>query len=592
MAAIWRPAVKNDMRTYLGGQLKGFRRFTLVYTGLHMEGRKTGKALRYIGTPLSSSRPITNCGGCPREFPTPFSGGYLMQFFFCVNIAKAAKIDVRRIGQMQWTMRHVIARTRTEHSKIGWRRKGQRLVSEGSKLKRGFDSVVGHLVVGGIDDVRPKSGDLMAALTADFQTPRANNVEHVIESFLLPRQCLARGPADFHDREGPALISHGHLVALSSFCSASYAGGCPHGPNPQTHSQAPHGGTPAATGRSILNPASVRRYRRAAQDDVRWVRAGPARISVRRGFRDNINAWNHAVREHNPRLHRICAVVDLDAEPDALPVSAAAQALKLGLVVDGFRAGRQRRCGDAFPVAFDASAPASMNGYTGHGNRSRTRRTTDEKLRGGVDWLTEVIHRFSKSASGLRSRYADMEWSVEKIAEFEDAIAPGKETCAFSSAVCPLGRQYKNVAEPVIGRRVGLADDEGSVISHPSKTATVPHAGLHDVVKGGGTVYEHPMRCMRHELAEASCPDVRIRAFDTPAQAFVATQIRCMDCLKNGPLGKVLKCKQCEFWVHAGNAQLAPRDLFLISPQLFAVVGPESVASWVRQNEGKAESLF
>jgi hypothetical protein len=37
---------------------------------------------------------------------------------------------------------------------------------------------------------------------------------------LLPRQCLARAPANLHDRKGPALISHGHLPALSSFYSA------------------------------------------------------------------------------------------------------------------------------------------------------------------------------------------------------------------------------------------------------------------------------------------------------------------------------------------------------------------------------------
>lgn len=38
--------------------------------------------------------------------------------------------------------------------------------------------------------------------------------------------------------------------------------------------------------------------------------------------------------------------------------------------------------------------------------------------------------------------------------------------------VKPPGRQYKSVAEAIIGQRVGLADDEGSIISHPSKTAT------------------------------------------------------------------------------------------------------------------------
>ncbi|KAJ7279433.1 hypothetical protein C8J57DRAFT_1464846 [Mycena rebaudengoi] len=43
-------------------------------------------------------------------------------------------------------------------------------------------------------------------------------------SSLLPRQC-AHAPADLHDREGPALISYGHLPAASysseSFCAAA-----------------------------------------------------------------------------------------------------------------------------------------------------------------------------------------------------------------------------------------------------------------------------------------------------------------------------------------------------------------------------------
>ncbi|KAJ7279735.1 hypothetical protein C8J57DRAFT_1221384 [Mycena rebaudengoi] len=111
---------------------------------------------------------------------------------------------------------------------------------------------------------------------------------------LLPRQCLARAPANLHDRKGSALISHGHLPALSSFYSAcvchcrarvrilliptrdkptpapAYTA---HTHKTDTrgdgaHPQAPRGGDPAATGRGIPTPAPVWRYRRAARDDA------------------------------------------------------------------------------------------------------------------------------------------------------------------------------------------------------------------------------------------------------------------------------------------------------------------------------------
>jgi len=52
-----------------------------------------------------------------------------------------------------------------------------------------------------------------------------------------------------------------------------------------------------------------------------------------------------------------------------------------------------------------------------------------------------------------------------------------------------------------------------------------------------------------------------------------------MACLKNGPLGKVLKCKQCEFRVHAGACG--------------AIVPPESVDDWICelcQNEESQEA--
>ncbi|KAJ7251328.1 hypothetical protein C8J57DRAFT_1437529 [Mycena rebaudengoi] len=307
----------------------------------------------------------------------------------------------------------------------------------------------------------------------------------------------------------------------------------------------------------------------------------------------------------------------------------------------------------------------------------KARLTTDKKLRSSVDWLTEVIHRFSDAALASRplsavnmkspirtekwkrfdNRYADKEWSVEEVAAFEDAIAAhGPELRAVRDDIVtrtmpevvrfyglwkcsklgeenlrilehgvpvkPPGRQYKDVAEAVIGQRVGLADDEGSVISHPSKTATCGACRTRDsrtwwkapkglstsilcdtcgtnwrkyadlnvrpvreeslpattklpkaVEKREGTPLAGPVSKRAKTSASASAHST------PPPQASVAPQLRCMACLKNGPLGKVLKCKQCEFRVHAGSCG--------------AVVGPESVDSWICelcQNEESQEA--
>ncbi|PCH36401.1 hypothetical protein WOLCODRAFT_81894 [Wolfiporia cocos MD-104 SS10] len=43
--------------------------------------------------------------------------------------------------------------------------------------------------------------------------------------------------------------------------------------------------------------------------------------------------------------------------------------------------------------------------------------------------------------------------------------------------------------------------------------------------------------------------------------------LRCLACLKNGPMGKVLRCKQCQFRVHAGSCGVVP--------------DPATVESWV-----------
>ncbi|KAJ7117733.1 hypothetical protein C8R44DRAFT_626844 [Mycena epipterygia] len=304
----------------------------------------------------------------------------------------------------------------------------------------------------------------------------------------------------------------------------------------------------------------------------------------------------------------------------------------------------------------------------------KARLTNDKKLRTSVDWLTEVIHRFSVAALAARpltsvnmkspmriekwkrheTRYTDKEWSVEEIAAFEDAIAAhGPELRAVRDEVVgrsvyevvrfyghwkcsklgeenlrilehgmpvkPPGRQYKSVAEAAIGQRVGLADDEGSIISHPSKTATCGACRTRDsrtwwkAPKGLSTSIlcdtcgtnwrkyaDLNVRPVREESLPATAPKkvtekregtplagpVAKRArTSTSAQSTpppvvsAAPQIRCMSCSKNGPLGKVLKCKQCEFRVHAGAYG--------------AVVDPESVDAWVCelcQNEETQEA--
>ncbi|KAJ7202936.1 hypothetical protein C8J57DRAFT_398642 [Mycena rebaudengoi] len=124
--------------------------------------------------------------------------------------------------------------------------------------------------------------------------------------------------------------------------------------------------------------------------------------------------------------------------------------------------------------------------------------------------------------------------------------------------VKPPGRQYKNVAEAVIGaRRRRRISHQPSVQNGDLRR--VPYAGLQDVVKGTqATVYEHPLRQKRHKLAEVRgsghaarmllskagertplAPSVskhaKTSAHSTPPpKASVATRIRCMACLKNG----------------------------------------------------------
>ncbi|KAJ7255431.1 PHD-zinc-finger like domain-containing protein [Mycena haematopus] len=308
----------------------------------------------------------------------------------------------------------------------------------------------------------------------------------------------------------------------------------------------------------------------------------------------------------------------------------------------------------------------------------KARLTSDKKLRVSVDWLTEAIHRFSVAALAAKplssvsmknpmriekwkrheTRYTDKEWSVEEVAAFEDAIAAhgpelravrdevvgrsiyevvrfyghwkcsklGEENIRIlehGNPVKPPGKQYKSMAEAVIGQRVGLADDEGSIVAHPSKTATCGACRTRDsrtwwkAPKGLSTsilcdtcgtnwrkyadlnvrpireeslpatkkVAEKAPEREKREGTPLAGPVAKRARTSTSAQSTpppvlsAAPQLRCMACLKNGPLGKVLKCKQCEFRAHAGACG--------------AVVPPESVDDWICelcQNEETQEA--
>ncbi|KAJ7809042.1 hypothetical protein B0H14DRAFT_3090942 [Mycena olivaceomarginata] len=278
----------------------------------------------------------------------------------------------------------------------------------------------------------------------------------------------------------------------------------------------------------------------------------------------------------------------------------------------------------------------------------KARLTNDKKLRVSVDWLTEAIHRFSVAALAAKpmssvsmknpmrtwkwkrheTRYTDKEWSVEEIAAFEDAIAAH-------------GPELRAVRDEVVARSIyevvrfyghwksrhraagGLSDDEGSVIAHPSKTATCGACRTRDsrtwwkAPKGlstsilcdtCGTNWRKYADLNVRPIREESVPatkkvaekaterekregtplvgPVTKRARTTasaqstpPPVVSTVPQLRCTACLKNGPLGKVLKCKQCEFRVHAGACG--------------AIVPPESVDDWICelcQNEETQEA--
>ncbi|KAG6900023.1 hypothetical protein C0993_004080 [Termitomyces sp. T159_Od127] len=272
--------------------------------------------------------------------------------------------------------------------------------------------------------------------------------------------------------------------------------------------------------------------------------------------------------------------------------------------------------------------------------------TDDPKLRSSVDWLTEVIRRFSEAAlaakpltsvnmkSPLRlekwkkyeTLYTDREWTEDEADAFDTAIRiHGAELRAVQEQIpsrkmpelvryfglwksVKVGeenrrlakggprqkvkhRQFESPEQALEGQRVGFSDDEGSTIEQPSKPPTcaacrtresttwwkAPKGLSSDIMcdscgTGWRKYADLVVRPLRDEaitsgksrfdkregtpLVGPSAKRARTStsaASTPPPVVGNVPQIRCLACKKNGPIGKVLKCKNCQLRVHAGS---------------------------------------
>ncbi|KAF8347972.1 hypothetical protein F5887DRAFT_881413 [Amanita rubescens] len=272
----------------------------------------------------------------------------------------------------------------------------------------------------------------------------------------------------------------------------------------------------------------------------------------------------------------------------------------------------------------------------------------DHDLQHNIDWLTEVIRRFSDAALAARpftavninsptrvekwkkhdSNYLDREWTRDEIAAFEDGILThGAELRAVREEIgtrsmpevvryyghwknarlgeenkrvteqgvpsIPTARQYPTFEETGVAQHVGLSDDEESIINQP--TSRVPTCGacrtressiwwrapkglatsiLCDTCGTNWRKYaDLNVRPLRDESMPTNKGKVNDKREGTPLTApsakrartsassqstppptvSAATQLRCLACLKSGPMGKVLQCKKCQFRAHAGT---------------------------------------
>ncbi|KAG5725072.1 Lid2 complex component snt2 [Termitomyces sp. T112] len=272
--------------------------------------------------------------------------------------------------------------------------------------------------------------------------------------------------------------------------------------------------------------------------------------------------------------------------------------------------------------------------------------TDDPKLQSSVDWLTEVIRRFSEAAlaakpltsvnmkSSLRlekwkkyeTLYTDREWTEDEADVFSTAIRiHGAELRAVQEQIpsrkmpelvryfglwksIKVGegnrrlakggprlkvkhRKFESPEQALEGQRVGLSDDEGSIIEQSSKAPTcaacrsresstwwkAPKGLSSDIMcdscgTGWRKYADLVVRPLRDEAIASGKSRLEKRegtplvgpsakrartstsAASTPPPAVGnVPQLRCLACMKNGPIGKVLKCKNCQLRIHAGS---------------------------------------
>ncbi|KAJ3483064.1 hypothetical protein NLI96_g6566 [Meripilus lineatus] len=262
--------------------------------------------------------------------------------------------------------------------------------------------------------------------------------------------------------------------------------------------------------------------------------------------------------------------------------------------------------------------------------------TRDEKLSHSVDWLTEVIHRFTDAwLSGrdmatvnmqsptrlekwkkVETRYTDREWTASEKSAFEDGILtygaelrPVRDQVG-SRTMPEVVRYYghwKNMKLGEENRRIKAArqsglsiperppsraeasdDDEGSVIkdvskAHPSCGACrtresdmwwkapkgLPTNVLCDNCGLSWRKYaDLNVRPFREETISKTKPGdkregaplngnnskrARTNTTSLPAQIVqTPPQPRCLACNRTNPAQRILRCRQCQFRVHAG----------------------------------------
>ncbi|KAF8902398.1 hypothetical protein CPB84DRAFT_1678860 [Gymnopilus junonius] len=162
----------------------------------------------------------------------------------------------------------------------------------------------------------------------------------------------------------------------------------------------------------------------------------------------------------------------------------------------------------------------------------------------------------------------------------------------------PTPRYYLTEAEANDGQLIGQSDDESSIIAQPSKTPSCAACRTREsktwwkAPKGlptnilcdtCGTNWRKYADLNVRPIREESLPLTKTRekregtplagpsskrARSTPPPTIsILPQNRCLACTKHGPIGKVLKCKRCQFRVHAGA--------------IGAIVDPANVDSWV-----------